>query len=88
MPNVHMVDPTPENPAGLTHLAFSLGSMKSVDRLTDELQKGGYPIASAPRKTGDGYYESVILEPDCIASKSQPNLLCIQNLKAARYNHR
>lgn len=65
MPQVQAADHTPENPAGLTHLAFSLGSKKSVDSLTDELQKAGYPIFSAPRTTGEGYYESFILDPNC-----------------------
>lgn len=49
---------------GLTHLAISLGNKTAVDTLTNQLNKAGYPIVSQPRTTGDGYYESVILDPD------------------------
>ena len=49
---------------GFTHLAMSLGSETAVDALTDQLQEAGYQVISQPRTTGDGYYESVILDPD------------------------
>ena len=49
---------------GLTHLAISLGSSELVDHLTTQLRNNGYVIASEPRTTGDGYYESVILDPE------------------------
>jgi lactoylglutathione lyase len=49
---------------GYAHLAFSVGSREQVDRLTEQLETDGYRIASQPRTTGDGYYESVILDPD------------------------
>ena len=49
---------------GLTHLAFSAGSEEAVINLTARLQKDGYQVYSAPRRTGDGYFESAILDPD------------------------
>ena len=49
---------------GLTHLALSVGSREKVDALTEELRKHGYAIVGEPRTTGDGYYESVILDPE------------------------
>lgn len=49
---------------GFVHIAFSVGSIEMVDELTIKLQKRGYQIVSGPRKTGDGYYESCILDPD------------------------
>ncbi len=49
---------------GLTHLAFSVGSEHEVDQLTNRLRSGGYPVLDPPRRTGDGYYESVVLDPD------------------------
>ncbi len=49
---------------GYTHLAFSVGSRENVDRLTHDLENAGYVITDRPRTTGDGYYESVILDPD------------------------
>jgi lactoylglutathione lyase len=49
---------------GLTHLAVSVGSEGQVDELTRLLATAGYPVLDGPRRTGDGYYESVILDPD------------------------
>ena len=49
---------------GFTHLAFSVGSREEVDRLTELLNADGYPIVGKPRVTGDGYYESVVLDND------------------------
>ncbi|MBN1977348.1 MAG: VOC family protein [Anaerolineae bacterium] len=49
---------------GYAHLAFSVGSEAQVDALTARLQGAGYQVASAPRRTGDGYYESCVLDPD------------------------
>lgn len=49
---------------GLTHVAISVDSKKKVDLLTEELRADGYTIVGEPRTTGDGYYESVILDPE------------------------
>lgn len=49
---------------GIVHLAFSTGSKEKVDELTETLRKDGYKIAGEPRTSGDGYYESVILDPE------------------------
>jgi len=49
---------------GLIHLAFSTGSEERVDRLTRLLQDDGYTVVDGPRRTGDGYYESVVFDPD------------------------
>ncbi len=49
---------------GYAHLAIALGSVERVEALTAELRAGGCVIAGEPRWTGDGYYESVILDPD------------------------
>jgi lactoylglutathione lyase len=49
---------------GLTHLAISVGAEQDVDALTQRLGKDGFSILDSPRRTGDGYYESVILDPD------------------------
>ncbi len=50
--------------AGYTHLAMALGSEAAVDAMTARLRSDGYVVASGPRRTGDGYYESVVLDPD------------------------
>lgn len=49
---------------GIIHLAISVGSKEKVDQLTEELRTAGYPIVGEPRTTGDGYYESVVLDPE------------------------
>ena len=48
--------------AGYAHIAFSVGSRESVDELTARLRDDGYAVISGPRVTGDGYYESVVLD--------------------------
>ncbi|HEX9012869.1 MAG TPA: VOC family protein [Anaerolineaceae bacterium] len=50
--------------SGLTHLSISTGSAEAVDELTARLARDGFRVASQPRRTGDGYYESVVLDPD------------------------
>ena len=50
--------------SGLTHFAMSVGSKENVDTLTEQLRKDGFRIVGEPRTTGDGYYESVILDPE------------------------
>lgn len=47
---------------GYAHIAFSVGSAEKVNQLTDKLRANGYTIISEPRTTGDGYYESCILD--------------------------
>ncbi len=49
---------------GLAHLAFATGSESQVDSLTVRLGSDGYQVVDEPRRTGDGYYESVVLDPD------------------------
>jgi lactoylglutathione lyase len=60
--------PVPHEPGaqrmGLTHLAISLGSERAVDDLTSRLRQQGIPVVDGPRRTGDGYYESVVLDPE------------------------
>jgi len=50
--------------AGLTHISFSCGSRDQVDLLTERLRNDGYQVLVEPHLTGDGYYESVVLDPD------------------------
>ena len=53
-----------ENYLGITHFAISAGNRARVDQLTEQLRSDGYKIIGEPRITGDGYYESVVLDPD------------------------
>lgn len=56
--------PADDARAGWAHIAFSVGSRTRVDALTAELSAAGYEVLSAPRTTGDGYYESCVADPD------------------------
>ncbi len=49
---------------GYSHLAIRLPSKKKIDILTEKLKKDGFKIISEPRITGDGYYESVFMDPE------------------------
>ena len=49
---------------GLTHLAISVGSREKVNKLTELIRENGFTVSGEPRTTGDGYYESVILDPE------------------------
>ena len=56
--------PIEENRRGLTHLAFTFPSKEEILRFTEEMRSEGYTIAGEPRTSGDGYFESVVLDPD------------------------
>ena len=49
---------------GYAHLAYSLGSEEAVDELAARLAADGYRVVDGPRRTGDGYYEAAVLDPD------------------------
>ena len=49
---------------GPAHLAISVGSRIRVDQLTELLRRDGFEIIGEPRITGDGFYESIIADPE------------------------
>ena len=53
-----------EQHLGLIHFAISVGSKEKVDQLTEKLRKDGIRVVGEPRTTGDGCYESVIIDPE------------------------
>ncbi|TNB49869.1 glyoxalase/bleomycin resistance/extradiol dioxygenase family protein [Martelella lutilitoris] len=55
-------DPSAERP-GYAHIAIGFGSIGAVDRLAADAEREGF-LASAPRRTGDGFYEAVLTDPD------------------------
>ena len=63
-PDVSELIENAELKLGLTHFAISLGSKEKVDILTNTIRNAGYKIVGEPRTTGDGYYESVIADPE------------------------
>ncbi|PST19419.1 glyoxalase/bleomycin resistance/extradiol dioxygenase family protein [Rhizobium sp. JAB6] len=48
---------------GWDHIAISLGSKAAVDALAEQCRADDC-LKSAPRTTGDGFYEAVITMPD------------------------
>ncbi|MEM6318781.1 MAG: VOC family protein [Bacteroidota bacterium] len=49
---------------GIIHFAISVGSEAQVNTLTEQFRSDGLTIVGESRWTGDGYYESVILDPE------------------------
>ncbi len=49
---------------GLAHIAVNTGSREKVRQLTESLDNDGFIVVSQPRITGDGYYESAVLDPE------------------------
>ncbi|CAN5603019.1 VOC family protein [soil metagenome] len=49
---------------GLIHFAVSAGSAEEVNRLTEVMRTNGITVLGEPRFTGDGYYESVVADPE------------------------
>ncbi len=55
---------SPKEAARHAHVAVSVGSEAAVDRLFAKMQSAGVAVVSAPRRTGDGYYEAVMLDSE------------------------
>lgn len=49
---------------GFAHIALGVGTGADVDALTQRLAMDGFSVLSQPRTTGDGYYESLVLDPE------------------------
>lgn len=49
---------------GYAHLAYSLGGKTEVNAFTEKMRRDGVEVVSGPRVTGDGCYESCILDPE------------------------
>jgi lactoylglutathione lyase len=56
------LDDTYKQFTGLIHFAISVGSEEKVNAMTEQFRKDGFEILDGPRWTGDGYYESVVLD--------------------------
>jgi lactoylglutathione lyase len=49
---------------GFAHLAIAIGSEAAVDALASVFKADGVAVLDGPRRTGDGYYECVVLDPE------------------------
>ena len=59
-----LADAAPAPALGWAHVALAVGGRGEVDALTARLAAAGVRVVSAPRVTGDGYYESVVADPE------------------------
>jgi lactoylglutathione lyase len=74
---------------GYAHVALALESEAAVDALTARMREAGVPVVDGPRRTGDGYYESVVLDPEGnrieLAAARDPSRRPIDAALADRY---
>lgn len=63
-PDIRPCNDKKGNVNGLTHFAISVGNPKAVDQLTERLRADGFSIVGEPRTTGDGFYESIVEDPE------------------------
>ena len=49
---------------GLAHVALAIGDEAAVDALAARFRGDGQPPLDGPRRTGDGYYECVVRDPE------------------------
>jgi lactoylglutathione lyase len=65
-PDIQRIQNTPRlhEVIGYAHLGVELGSRAAVDALTQRLQDDGFQLLDGPRRTGDGYYESMVADPE------------------------
>lgn len=64
MQRVALPPRAPAPTVGLAHFALSLGDETAVRTETERLRAAGVAVIGEPRWTGDGYFESVIADPD------------------------
>ncbi len=54
----------PAESLGLAHVAIAVGDEAAVDALAARFEAEGVALVDGPRRTGDGYYECVVLDPE------------------------
>lgn len=62
--NKKHLSPRVADALGYGHIALAVGGKEAVDEKTALLVADGFPLLSGPRTTGDGYYESVVQDPE------------------------
>ena len=64
MSRTDITSPATKECTGFCHVAFNAGTVEEVHGLTRRLREDGFRVFSEPRTTGDGFFESVIGDPD------------------------
>jgi lactoylglutathione lyase len=54
----------PGHRLGFAHVALAVGGEAAVDALAARLAAEGITLLDGPRRTGDGYYECVVRDPE------------------------
>jgi lactoylglutathione lyase len=54
----------PAESMGWAHVAIAVGDEAAVDALAARFEAEGVALVDGPRRTGDGYYECVVLDPE------------------------
>ena len=49
---------------GLAHVAIAVADEAAVDALAARFRQAGVTLLDGPRRTGDGYYECVVCDPE------------------------
>lgn len=49
---------------GLAHIAIAVGDERAVDAMAERFRLDGMALLDGPRRTGDGYYECVVCDPE------------------------
>ena len=62
--NKRHLSPRVADALGYGHIALAVGGKEAVDEKTALLVADAFPLLSGPRTTGDGYYESVVQDPE------------------------
>jgi len=79
MTRVDVHERSPAEQLGLAHFSIAIGDEARVDELAARFIADGLVPESGPRRTGDGYYECVVRDPegnrveiaaDCVATRS------------------
>lgn len=64
MTRVDVTESAPGVQLGLAHVAIAVTGEAAVDALAVQLRAAGVAIDDGPRRTGDGYYECVVRDPE------------------------
>lgn len=64
MRRIDVIERSANNQLGWAHLAICVGDETAVDALAVRLAAAGFPPIDGPRRTGDGYYECVVRDPE------------------------
>lgn len=65
MTKPNLVTPTGRtNNFGYAHISIAVGSKEKVDETTKRMVVDGFRCIDGPRTTGDGYYESTVLDAE------------------------